>query len=284
MTEQRSGNGDRPRSDAPGGGGLSAETRLAELLAARPELDAVLRSLDPGGDAADAPTLAAFARTLGLPVAAVVAAMTGALPEACARLAETGAADSEGTVSEPEPAWLAEIEHADTVLLDVRPLIAAGRDPFLAVMTDAGRVPPGGGLIIDAPFDPQPLRRVLAGRGFATWARTVAPGHVQVWCRRTDAGAAADTLGAAADAPGAAPRIWADGERLHIDVRGLAPPRPMTAILRLIDQGRHRGEIVVHHEREPLYLLPELADRGWSAETVPGAPGEVRLILRRGDG
>lgn len=267
---------------------LSGETELAGLLAARPELRDVLGSLDPAGDAADAPTLAAFAATLGLPLAAVIAAMSGELPAACARRAEagpagTGAARNVDAEAEPEPAWLAGFDRAAAPTIDVRPLIAARRDPFLAVIAEVARIPPGGGLIIEAPFDPQPLRRVLAGRGFATHARTEAPGHVRVWCQRAGEGAAAPAATAAAgrDPSG---RIWEEGDRVHIDVRGLPAPQPMTAILRLIDHGPHHGEIVVHHEREPVYLLPELAERGWTIENLSGEAAAMLFLLRREGG
>ncbi|HSO43010.1 MAG TPA: DUF2249 domain-containing protein, partial [Rhodospirillales bacterium] len=57
--------------------------------------------------------------------------------------------------------------------------------------------------------------------------------------------------------------IWRSGDVVHIDVRGLHAPRPLVAILTLIDGGSHRGHIVVHHDRDPLYLYPELEERGW---------------------
>lgn len=252
----------------PAGEGLSGATALAALVAARPAIEAVLRTLDPTGVAADAPTLAAFARRTGLPLAAVIAAFVGEAPAACVRRAARGAATP---AAAPEPAWLAGFAATETI--DVRPLLAAHRDPLLTVLAAAARTASGGGLIIDAPFDPQPLRRVLAERGFETHARMLAAGHVRVWCRRRD------------DAPppargGQAARIWSEGSRVHIDVRGLAPPQPMTAILGLIDGGAHGGAIVVHHDRDPVYLWPELAERGWSGEALPAAPGEVRLLLR----
>jgi hypothetical protein len=37
----------------------------------------------------------------------------------------------------------------------------------------------------------------------------------------------------------------------------------------------------VHHERDPTFLYPELAEIGWSATTIDGEPGEVRLRLAR---
>jgi hypothetical protein len=76
-------------------------------------------------------------------------------------------------------------------------------------------------------------------------------------------------------------RTWRAADGVHIDVRGLGSPGPLTAILGLIDSGHHDGCIVVHHDREPLYLYPELAERGWRHERLAAPPGEVRLALWR---
>ena len=84
-----------------------------------------------------------------------------------------------------------------------------------------------------------------------------------------------------AGGPPAAPRIWPAPDGVHIDVRGLAPPRPLVAILRLVEAGPHEGVLVVHLHRDPVHLYGELAARGWTAETIPGEPGEVRLRLVR---
>ncbi len=76
-------------------------------------------------------------------------------------------------------------------------------------------------------------------------------------------------------------RRWHDGGELHLDVRGLPPPEPMVMILAVIDEGVDRDAIVIHHERDPVFLYPELAERGWIATPEPGDPGEVRLRLVR---
>ena len=78
----------------------------------------------------------------------------------------------------------------------------------------------------------------------------------------------------------AEPVPWRDGEGVHIDVRGMAPPQPLVAILRLVhQQGDERTAVIVHHDREPLLLYAELAEIGWAAERLAGEPGEVRLRL-----
>jgi hypothetical protein len=47
--------------------------------------------------------------------------------------------------------------------LDMRPLLASGQDTFTQVMSVSAKVPSSGFLVVDAPFDPDPLRRVLKG-------------------------------------------------------------------------------------------------------------------------
>lgn len=86
--------------------------------------------------------------------------------------------------------------------------------------------------------------------------------------------------------PGDAPdgNTWADADdamTTHIDVRGLARPQPLIRILALLHGLPEGTQVIVHHDRDPLGLYPELAQIGWWAEPIPGEPGEVRLRLRR---
>ena len=78
-------------------------------------------------------------------------------------------------------------------------------------------------------------------------------------------------------------RRWSDAEGEHIDVRGLPPPQPLVAILRLVrEQGDEGGAaVIVHHDRDPQLLYAELAEIGWLADRIEAEPGEVRLRLER---
>lgn len=51
--------------------------------------------------------------------------------------------------------------------LDVRPLLAAGEEPFSLIMQTADRIPPRGTLELTAPFEPVPLYAAMRRRGFA---------------------------------------------------------------------------------------------------------------------
>ncbi len=74
---------------------------------------------------------------------------------------------------------------------------------------------------------------------------------------------------------------WHEADGVHIDVRGLPPPEPMVAILALLDRPDTQDRVIVHHDREPIFLYPELAERGWDHELIAGDAGEVRLLLTR---
>lgn len=76
-------------------------------------------------------------------------------------------------------------------------------------------------------------------------------------------------------------RRWVDVDGIHIDVRGLPPPEPMVTILTLVESIRDATSVVVHHERDPQFLYPELAEIGWRAERIEAPAGEVRLKLER---
>lgn len=81
--------------------------------------------------------------------------------------------------------------------------------------------------------------------------------------------------------------VWRTTDGLHLDVRGLEPPNPMVRVLTLIDSGEADDVLIVHLDREPIFLYPELDDRGWSYELLAGSCGDpdcqdgVRLRLAR---
>lgn len=74
---------------------------------------------------------------------------------------------------------------------------------------------------------------------------------------------------------------WVADDGVHIDVRGLPPPQPLVAILTLVAAIDDQRAVIVHHDRDPQLLYPELAQIGWVAERIAAEPGEVRLRLER---
>jgi uncharacterized protein DUF2249 len=82
-------------------------------------------------------------------------------------------------------------------------------------------------------------------------------------------------------------RLWRTPDAVHVDLRGLEPPEPMVTILRMIDEGEVDTALVAHFDREPIFLYPELEDRGWAHELVshscggPACEDEIQLRLTR---
>lgn len=163
--------------------------------------------------------------------------------------------------------------------LDVRGLLAGGADPFAAIMDAAAGIEFGGVLVIDAPFNPSPLRRVLAGRGFSSYGRKLSEGHWRVFFH-LDGGSDWEA-GAEVEVTPEGAMTWREEDGLHIDVRKLTPPQPLTAILRVVEGAGSDTTLVVHHDREPHLLAPELAERGWRIARMSSEVVNIRLWLER---
>ena len=72
-----------------------------------------------------------------------------------------------------------------------------------------------------------------------------------------------------------------DGGVPSLDLRGLQPPQPAVTILTFLELEGCGDSVLVRLERDPVFLYPELVERGWRWESVSTAPGDVRLRLFR---
>jgi uncharacterized protein (DUF2249 family) len=76
------------------------------------------------------------------------------------------------------------VASVDVVELDVRPDLAAGRDPFSRIMGAARSLPAGGSVVIVAPFEPDPLYAVLGRMGFTHESQPLGDGSWRVTFKR----------------------------------------------------------------------------------------------------
>jgi uncharacterized protein (DUF2249 family) len=166
--------------------------------------------------------------------------------------------------------------------LDVRPILMAGGEPFAAIMEAVGELDPGEGLRLLATFEPTPLFSVLGARGFEHEASELGGGDWQVLFT--------PTVAPTADAP-SLPKAptdaadWPEPAR-HLDTRELDPPEPMVRILAEVE-AMPRGEVLVALlNREPVFLLPELAKRGhpWRGGFEPDGDTYRLVVLVGLDG
>lgn len=242
---------------------FTRRTRISDALAARPELRALLPAFHPAFAKLNHPVLGKVlprlvtvedaARIAGVDADAMLAVMN--LPGAAAH---PPLPPVEARVSEPTPPWLAGPE-----VLDVRPALAAGQEPFAPIMAAFRSLPVGRPLTVLAPFEPAPLLRLMGERGWKThiaWDGETC--RASFW-RPPDAGLTP------ADTTELAERLTRGEAGARLDVRGLEPPEPLRLTLAALDEPGALPLLVVHH-REPALLYPRLAERGltWTVHTL----------------
>ena len=141
--------------------------------------------------------------------------------------------------------------------LDVREDIRGGERPFERIMAAVDGLAADDVLVLRVPFEPIPLYAVLDKRGFRHRAERLAPGDWSVSFYRHS------------------------GRSLVLDVRGLEPPQPMVRVLEEADRLAPGDELEVRHDRRPIFLYPQLDERGLVHETDSPEPGLVRIRIRR---
>lgn len=68
--------------------------------------------------------------------------------------------------------------------MDARPIIAAGEEPFEAIMATVASLSDSEDLVVLAPFEPVPLEGVLSSQGFAYEPEEIGGGDWRVTFRR----------------------------------------------------------------------------------------------------
>jgi uncharacterized protein (DUF2249 family) len=160
------------------------------------------------------------------------------------------------------------------VLLDVRPLLRSGQDPFQTILAAVKGLAPGQGLAVRALFEPRPLLAVLGAKGFRGQSRQLGADDWVVEFL-PEAGALAQTLPTDA---GAVPKLDVESE---LDVRGLEPPEPLLRILAAARSLAPGATLTVLHERRPALLYPKLEELGLGHRTEELGEDLFRIHVTR---
>jgi uncharacterized protein (DUF2249 family) len=256
---------------------ITADTNLGGLLDEHPELVEVLAGSHDGFArlrnrrlrqvVAPRVTVGEAARLAGVPVADLVTTLRRALGAHAEPVA--GTPPPATTVPDPGPRPAA-LDRLRAVELDVRDDLRRGEEPFARIMAAVKTLGSAEALVVRVPFEPVPLYDVLGRRGFEHWTEQRASDDWWVWFHR----------GATAPARAAAP-VTAPADAATLDVRGLEPPLPMVRVLERLDALEPGRSLTVLHERRPLFLYPQLDERGFRHETDEPEPGLVRIVIRR---
>ncbi len=142
--------------------------------------------------------------------------------------------------------------------LDVRPILASGKDPIMDIMGKVKGLNNDETLMIINTFEPIPLYSVLGKKGFGH--ETINEnGTWKIYFFKDDVADSTDTP--SNNKPEFNEKVF------ELDVRGMEPPEPMVKILETLPKLNDNTVLLVHHHREPLMLYDKLAERGYQAVT-----------------
>jgi len=264
---------------------ISADMTVARLLAEHPEMVEVLASYHAHFKQlrnrllrrvmAPRVTVAQAARMAGVPADELLLVLRRAAGEEA--LDPDPSPAPEATVEarrgeDRPPRALADVPDARQVHLDVREDIRRGQEPFARIMAAVKALGADRALVLRVPFEPIPLYDVLGKRGLAHWTEQRAADDWWVWCYRSSE-----------PIPEASSEAPAADDRGVLDVRGLEPPQPMLRVLEAIERLGPGAMLEVHHDRRPMFLYPQLDDRGFRHETDEPEPGLVRILIWKAD-
>jgi uncharacterized protein (DUF2249 family) len=265
---------------------ISADMTVARLLEEHPELVEVLAGYHAHFKQlrnrllrrvmAPRVTVAQAARMAGVPTDELLGVLRRAVGEEEVahpeRSPEVGDPPKVSGAESAPPRALAEVPEARRVHVDVREDIRRRQEPFARIMAAVKALGTDQALVLRVPFEPIPLYDVLGKRGLAHWTERRAADDWSVWFYRADT--------PSPESPSAVPPP--SGRRV-LDVRGLEPPQPMLRVLEAIEGLGPGARLEVHHDRRPLFLYPQLDDRGFRHATDEPEPGFVRILIWKED-
>jgi uncharacterized protein (DUF2249 family) len=175
------------------------------------------------------------------------------------------------------------------VMVDVREDLRQGRHPLGRILQAVKALAGGQDLLLLATFEPVPLYKVLALRGFDHEARRLAGGDWEVRFVRRRRGGRAGTAMPAASPPAAphptdrtqpAPSSGvapAEGQArwTRLDNRGLDPPEPMMRTFAALGALADGEVLEIHNDRRPMFLYPHLEERGYRYQTLDQEDGSA---------
>ena len=180
--------------------------------------------------------------------------------------------------SRTTPQFIKKLQKEKVVDLDVRPVIASGSDPLQLILAKTKRMQPGDVLKIINTFEPTPLILLLQKKGFETYVDELSVDHYETYFYfKSTNELQDDAVVAEKDFDSILKKF--DNRVVNIDVRALEMPHPMINILESLDNLKEGTALYVHHKRIPVFLLPELAQKGFEYRIKEISDGEVLLLI-----
>lgn len=185
-----------------------------------------------------------------------------------------------GTASQIE----AVIQSGRLEVMDVRPILERGNDPFQMIMSRLRDLPPGYALEVINSFEPVPLINILAKKGYISLVKT-SEEAIHTFFLKT---ATTRETRNEDEYPVYMTAAELDREKLRfsghlhsLDARDLEMPLPMMKILEELETLPPQDALFVQHKKVPQYLLPELMERQYKTLIADIEEGNVQLLIFR---
>lgn len=173
--------------------------------------------------------------------------------------------------------------HENIVVMDVRPLLDLGTDPFNRIMKQLKNLLPQQQLLIINTFEPVPLINMLKEKGFLYKTSRPVQGEVHtLFYKQIEM----------YDMPETQPTVYENNDGIFrekteyfqqksraIDVRDLEMPLPMVTILKELEFLEKGFALLVEHKKFPQFLLQELSTRGYNLVSSKINEHHTRLLI-----
>ncbi|MBW7475229.1 DUF2249 domain-containing protein [Paenibacillus oenotherae] len=189
-----------------------------------------------------------------------------------------------------------ERQHAKVVELDVRPHLRKKLEPFQLIMDTVKQLDADDIFVLHATFKPSPLLGMLKLRGLAGqsvqhdkehWITTFVSKKNKRWLQEAESvgtGTVAEQ-GESAGIVDAAAGPDTDGKSnprlIQLDNRGLEPPQPMIRTLAALKRVHPEGEVIIHNDRVPVFLIEELNSLGYAYSVEDQPDGSAKVSIRQ---
>jgi uncharacterized protein (DUF2249 family) len=177
------------------------------------------------------------------------------------------------------PAFFNELKPEQIIEFDARPIIEADEDTLTTILKKVKGINQHEALKIINSFEPTPLIVLLEKQGFESFTDTINDNLVETYFyKKSDKEVALDEIEKSSQG-------WEQllekytGKLETIDVRKLEMPGPMMAILEAINTLAPEKALFVYHKRIPVFLLPELREKGFDYRVKEIATNEVHLLI-----
>lgn len=262
---------------------ISANTKIATLLKHNPDaLDAIV-SITPKFEKLRNPLLRKLmAGRTSIGMASKISGCS--VEDFFTKLAPLGFEIDKETMPVNEvkphlPAFFNSLKPGQIRELDVRPIIDAGEDPLSLIIKTVKSIQQGEALKIINSFEPTPLLSLLKKQGFDSYVDAIEDNLVETYFyKSSDAALEVDQGQNAEEGWDAYLEKYKD-QLETVDVRELPMPQPMMTILEAIETLPTEKALFVYHKKIPVFLLPELKEKGFDFRIKEISENQVHLLI-----